>query len=228
MAKKYDTRKCHECGQKIKFEKKNINGIVYYKNYYYHIDCFCELAERRSSSGKWKAQEWKDALTNINELEKKTKEILGSRIARRGASDDLNDYLLSAYDIVEIPSRFWQVVGDLNNGIYKHKRCKKVSTETLLETWKWGQRKLNDINNYNKANYKGPEDDTQRLSYDLAIVVSKVSNYLAYKAKQEAAEAERQRELKEKIKIDYNDVACRAEVKKEGLDDISNLLDEFF
>ena len=64
--------------------------------------------------------------------------------------------------------------------------------------------------------------------YDLAILIGKMPNYLAYKAKQEAAEAERQREMKEKVKIDYNDVACRAEAKKEGLDDISDLLDEFF
>lgn len=229
MVKKYDTRKCHECSQEIKFEKKNITGIIYYKNYYYHLDCFCKLAEKKSNSARGKPQEWKDALDNIDELEGKTKELLGNRIVHRGVTDDLNDYLLSVYDVVEIPGRFWQVVGDLSNGIYKHRRCKKVPTETLLNAWKWAQHKLDDVAQYNKSNHKGPVDDAQRIPYDLAIVVRNVPNYLAYKAKQEAAEAERERELKENVKIDYSKITNNTQRKdNNNFQDISSLVDDLF
>lgn len=222
MAKRHVTRKCHECQQDIPVDKKNITGIVYYKNYYYHMDCFCKLAEEKSKGDRGKPQEWKNALDNIAELERKTKVLLTSRIAHRGATDDLNDYLLSQYNVVEIGSRFWQVISDLGNGFYKGKRCKKVSADTILGAWKWGQHKLNEINKQNKMNHKGPENDEQRIPYDLAILVRKIPNYLAYKAKQDAFQAEIKMQTP---RINYNDLYI-AEVKHEGLDDISDLLDD--
>ena len=222
MAKRYVTRKCYACKQEIPVDKKNITGIVFYKNNYYHKDCFCNLAEENSKKTKGKPQEWKDALDNIDELEKKTKVILTSRIAYRGATDDLNDYLLSQYNVIEIESRFWQVIGDLSNGLYKGKRCKKVSVETILGAWKWGQHKLNEINKQNKMNHKGPENDDQRIPYDLAILVRKIPNYLAYKAKQDVLQAET---VTSTPRIDYNNLYI-AEVKREGLGDISDLLDD--
>ena len=148
MAKRYIARKCYACKQEIPVDKKNITGILFYKNNYYHMNCFCKLAEENSKKTKGKPQEWKEALDNVSELEKKTKVLLTSRIAHRGATDDLNDYLLSQYNVIEIGSRFWQVIGDLGNGLYKGKRCKKVSVETILGAWKWGQHKLNEINKH--------------------------------------------------------------------------------
>lgn len=222
MAKRHITRKCYACKQEIPVDKKNIVGIIFYKNNYYHMDCFCKLAEEKSTSSKGKPQEWKDALDNIEDLEKKTKVLLTSRIAHRGATDDLNDYLLSQYNVVEIGSRFWQVISDLNNGLYKGKRCKKVSTDTILGAWKWGQHKLNEINKQNKMNHKGPENDDQRIPYDLAILVRKIPNYLAYKTKQDAQQAEIKTQTP---RINYDNLYIAA-VKPEGLDDISDLLDD--
>ena len=78
MAQKVnDTRKCFLCKQNIPFKRTNITGIIWYKNNYYHLDCFCKLAEENSKKTKGKPQEWKDALDNIGELEKKTKVQIG-------------------------------------------------------------------------------------------------------------------------------------------------------
>lgn len=216
-------RKCHECGQDIWFEKKNITGIIYYKNYYYHLDCFCELAKQKSNSGKYKAQEWKGALDNIGELEKRTKELIGDRTAHKDETDILNDYLISQYSFIKFPNRFWENVVNLSKGIYKRRRCMSVPIVTLLEAWKWMQPKLNDINRYNKVNNRGPADDEQRLSYDFAIVVKNIPNYLDYKTKNEMEEMERKMRCRENINIDYNKI--KSVNTNNGLDDISDLLD---
>ena len=74
-------------------------------------------------------------------------------------------------------------------------------------------------------NNKGPKDDGARLLYDLSILVSKVPNYLAHKAKMEALQVEVKKETKLNH-INYDSMQ-RTEIKHEGLDDISALLDEF-
>lgn len=94
----------------------------------------------------------------------------------------------------------------------------------ILEVWEWAQKKLDDINRNNKANNRGPTDDNQRLRYDFAIVVNCVPDYLEYKKKQEAEEMERRINRKEVINIDYSKI--KTVTNKEGLDDISSLLDE--
>jgi hypothetical protein len=224
MAKRHITKKCYLCKQEIPVDRQDIKGIIYYNKHYYHMDCFCDHANKRVESGAHNAAEWQHALDTIGDLEKETKVIVNSRTAYRDSKDSLNDYLLEQYDFVDFPKRFWQVIVDLSNGIYKGKRCKKVSIDILLETWKWGQSKLDEINRYNIANHKGPENDQDRLAYDLAIIVKKIPNYLAYKAKKEAAEAERQMRCKEEIKVDYSKIKTTKVTS--GLGDINDLLDE--
>jgi hypothetical protein len=97
----------------------------------------------------------------------------------------------------------------------------------LYETWKWGQNQLNKIDKQNKMNHKGPANDEVRILYDLAILVRKVPNYLSYKAKLEAQQAEAKREL-EKTRIDYDNVQKVKIENNNDLDDISGLLDDIF
>lgn len=216
-------RKCTACKQPIEIQHDRIRGVVCYKKFYYHTACFCKLAEEKSRSTRGKPADWKNALDNISELEAETRNVLRQHWGDVEAKDDLNIYLLSQYNVTRVPDRFWQVVAELSNGIYKQKRCKKVSTQTLLEAWRWGQRKLNEIDRYNKMHHKGPTDDSQRILYDLGVLVGKIPNFLAYKAKQEALQEEKK---VTNTRINYNNMQ-RTEVKHEGLDDISALLDEF-
>ena len=144
------------------------------------------------------------------------------------AKDELNEWLLSHYNIAVVPARLWQIMADLERGSYKGKRCRPISMEMLLGVWKWGQRKLDEIAANNRANHKGPQNDEARLVYDLAILVGKVPSYLAYKEKQKAVEAERQRELKENIKIDYGKIVNSTKKNNNNLQDISSLVDDLF
>lgn len=217
-------RKCNACKKAIEIHRDNIKDVVYYKKLYYHSACFHDMAEKKSQQKRGNPAEWKAAIDNIEQFERDAVKVLSDRLPYLGAKDDLNDYILSQYNVVAVPDRFWQVVADLNNGIYKRKRCKKVSTDILLEAWKWGQHKLNEINRNNKMRHRGPEDDEQRIPYDLAIIVKKIPNYLTYKSKQEAMIEEVKRDVA--TRINYNNIHV-AESKIEGLDDISDLLDEW-
>ena len=217
-------RKCGACPKPIEIDKEHTSNIVYYKNKYYHSSCFCDIATKRSQSKIKSASEWKEALDNLWELEAETEKMLKSSIAK----DELNEWLLSHYDIAVVPARLWQIVADLERGAYKGKRCRPISMEMLVSVWKWGQRKLDEIARSNKANHKGPQNDETRLVYDLAILVGKVPSYLSYKEKQKAVEIERQRELKENIKIDYGKMANSTKKNDNNLQDISSLVDDLF
>jgi hypothetical protein len=204
-------------------ERGDISDVVYYEKKYYHEDCFCELCNKRIASKRGNPASWQEALDSLWVLEAETKKML----EHYWSKDDLNNWLLEHYDIAMVPTRFWQVISDLEAGKYKGKRCKPISITTLYGCWKWGQKKLNEINQYNKSHNKGPTDDSTRLMYDLAILVGKVPNYLAYKEKQKAAEIERRREIKENLKVDYSKVANNR-LENNNLQDISNLVDDIF
>ena len=91
------------------------------------------------------------------------------------------------YDIIEVPKRIFNAAADLEMGKYQNRKCKPVPMNVLYECWKWCQKKLNDINQYNRAHNKGPSNDSDRLAYDLAVVLGKVPQFIAYKEKQNAA-----------------------------------------
>ena len=217
------TRKCACCKGVVEIDRNNIVDVLYFQDKYYHSKCFISMAEEKAASKRGKPQMWKDALDRIWELEAETKKMLEHYFAR----DELNAWLLENYDITMVPSRFWQVVADLEMGKYKGSRCKPVSVNTLCGCWKWGQKKLNEIHQYNKSQSKGPADDNARLMYDLAILVGKVPQFLAYVGNQKAAEMERRRDIQENVKVDYSKIANNATAGN-NLQDISNLVDDIF
>ena len=216
-------RKCYGCSDAIEVNRNNVADILYHKNKYYHKKCFCEIAERRSKSKINTAVEWQYALDNLLTLEVDTRKMLESAWIK----DDINEWILSHYNITTVPSRFWQILADLDRGVYKGRTCKPVSMETLFETWKWGQKKLDSISRNNRMNHKGPVGDDARIMYDLSIIISKVPNYLSYASKMKMLHAEEKKET-EKTHINYDNVQKTELENNNGLDDISSLLDDIF
>lgn len=214
-------RKCAKCKDVITINKDSIDYVLQYKGKYYHLGCFETMATEKSLSKKGKPAEWKQALEGIQELKDDTKNM----IEHAWAKDDLNDWLLNHYDISAVPSRFWQIIAELERGKYKGKKCKPIKIQTILGTWQWGQKKLNEIDINNKKYHKGPQDDNARLSYDLSIVISKVPNYFTHLSKNKALEAETKHTI-EKTKINYDNLEKKANTNQ--MDDISDLLDEIF
>lgn len=212
------TRKCAKCKGVIEIDVDDIDNTIYFNKLYYHKDCFIDMAQQKAASKRGKPQMWQGALDNIWELEAETKRMLESYAAK----DELNEWLLNNYDIIDVPTRFWQVVSELSVGKYKGKKCKPLDIKTLCECWKWGQNKLNEINQYNKSHNKGPSDDNARLMYDLTILVGKVPQFLAYKEKQKAAEVEMTTSVALNDDIDMSKIGQGKQVKRTDISDISD------
>lgn len=216
-------RKCGGCSDTIEINRNNISDVIYYKNKYYHSKCFCDIATKRSKAKRSTAIEWQEALDNLGELEVDTKKMLENYWIK----DDLNDWLLNHYNISVVPGRFWQIIADLDHGMYRGKKCKPIVMEIIFGAWQWGQRKLDIISRNNKMNNKGPDDDNARLMYDLSIIISKVPNYLAHKSKMQMLQTE-EKQAAAKSYINYDNVQQTKIDNNDGLDDISGLLDDIF
>ena len=215
------TRKCAHCKEEIYIERYNPSKVMYLDKKYYHSHCLMEMATKKATSKRGKPAQWQKVLDDWWRLENETKRTLEHSWAR----EDLNDWLIRCYDIAVVPSRFWQIITELEQGKYKSQRCKPVDIATILGAWRWGQKKLNEIDINNKKNHRGPIDDNARLMYDLSNIVNKIPNYLSHLAKTKALEAETQ-QIKNITKINYDNL--EKQVNNNQLDDISNMLDEFF
>ncbi len=221
-------RKCAACPNPIEIDKNHTSDIIFYKKKYYHSNCFCDLATKRSQAKIKSASEWKEALDNLWELEAETEKMLKSSITK----DELNDWLLSHYDIAVVPARFWQIVADLERGVYKGKKCRPVSMDMLLGVWKWGQRKLDEIAANNRANRNGPSNGDDRIRYDLAILLSHTNDYIKYQNKVKT-EREEQEKIIKSIRahgaIDYTSLGKQINHDAEpDMDDMNSLLDAIF
>lgn len=212
------TRKCAKCKGTIEINKNNITDVLQFQGKYYHSQCFKELASQKAASNRGKPEQWKAALDSMCELETETKRMLAHSFAK----DELNDWLLDNYDIQMVSSRFWQIIADLELGKYKGKKCKPIDIGVLCSCWKWGQHKLNEIGQYNKSHNKGPIDDNTRLMYDLAILVGKVPQFLAYKEKQKAAEIEITKAFVMHNDIDISKIGQGKQMAKRDVSDISD------
>lgn len=217
------TRKCHSCKDMITIYRNNVEGIIHFQNNYYHKNCFIELATQKSQSKRGKPAMWKEALENIDALEyNATKPLL-----YYWAREDLNSYLLNTYVVYSIPNTFWTTIAELENGEYQGKKCKPVDMKLLLEAWKWAQKNLNKIAQRNKASNIGPKTESDRLRYDLAIVVRHIGDYEKYirRTKEETIMIAEQ--MQSMNKFDYEKIYQESK-KTQKDEDILNLMDDIF
>lgn len=214
-----DTRKCTRCKKQIEFDLDNISGIVRHGNAYYHSACFVDYCKGRAAESG--SPLWQKYIDDLTPFENAAKE----KINYKKTKDEFDDYLLKHYDIQETDTRFWMFVAELEKGKHRQRKCKPVSVSTLFGAWKWGQRNLDSINRKNKQNRSGPKTDAERIYYDLSIIVKHIPDYIKAKSKHEVEEAARKAREKERVRINYNDIYV-APAQQEGLDDISDILDE--
>jgi hypothetical protein len=217
------TRKCAKCKGEIKINKNNITGVIQFQGKYYHYDCFESTATQKVSSKRGKPKMWQEALDNIWTIEEETKQVLAHIIAK----DDLNTWLLDHYDISVVPSYFWQLVADLENGTYKQKKCKPVKAQLLYKMWIWGQKHLDKIAANNKAKHKGPSNDEQRLNYDLAIVVQHVGDYKKHITSTKEEQAMVEERIEKQSKINYENL-YKQSTSQAHSDSILDLMNEIF
>lgn len=217
------TRKCACCKGVITIERNNLSNIVYFDKKYYHSNCFVEMATKKASSKRGKPAYWQEALDNLWVLESETK----SMIEHSWAKDDLNDWLLQHYDIATVPSRFWQMIAELEQGKYKGKKCKPIKVDILYSMWKWGQKNLDKIHMNNQIKHQGPKNDNDRLMYDLAILLSHSSDYIKYVTRTKEEINEIASKVEKANKFDYEKIYKESK-KQEIQEDILDLMNDIF
>lgn len=217
-----ETRKCGTCGKDIIVSRQNLDNIAFYQGYHHHVGCLVSKAEKGIESGK-RVANWEKLLNKIPELQAESKRRLEYTIIQ----DEFNDYLLMHYDVTAVSNRFWNIVSDLGLGSYKHKKCNPIDMETIMGTWKWGQKHLDKIAANNKAKHKGPSNDEQRLNYDLAIVVQHVGDYKKHitSTKEEAAMVEER--IEKQSKINYENL-YKQSTSQAHSNSILDLMNEIF
>lgn len=211
-------RKCGTCGQDIIVDRHNLDDVAFYNNRYHHVNCLLNKANDGIKSGK-RVSVWEKLLNRIPELKEAAKQKIKHGIIR----DEFNEYLLNHYDVITISNRFWNVVEDVGNGIYRKKKCRQTDMETIFGAWSFYQNNLDKINMNNKAKHRGPTTDEQRINYDLAIIIQHIGDYQRNITQEKLEAIEKKAQQDNTVEIDYNKVQRKNE--SNGLDDISDLID---
>lgn len=220
----YITRKCACCGFEITVEHDNILGVIQYDKRYYHKGCFIDVVNSKLTSKRTNKTKWQTVLGNIDSIENETTNALNKIVYE----DKLAKHLLDNYEITEVPVRLWQMIAEVGNGKYKGKRCKPVPVSLLFEAWQWAQINLNEIDRRNKVNKTGPTNDSDRLRYDLAIVLNKLPIYLKKKEHNIRVSNEIKKDIEDtcQSKINYCNINNKAN-NNCGID-ITEVLDDIF
>lgn len=212
-------RKCEHCKESIHIDRNNVHDVLIFKDKYYHIQCFKDRVKQRLA-GKQPHKMWKDALDHISEYENDAREAIEFWFTR----DDIYNHILDHYDVIKVESPIFTRIDAVITGTYGRK-SKPIDYADFVECWRYGQSKLDKIARQNRAAGKNITG-TARVNYDLAVVVKKFPQWKKWQEKLKAERIETERAQREAVRINYNSMV-RTEIKQEGLDDISDLLDEF-
>lgn len=215
----FTVRKCDHCKESIHIDRNNVRDVLMFKDKYYHNQCFKERVQQRLA-GKQPHKMWKDALDHIHEYENDAKEAIEFWFTR----DDIYNHILEHYDVIKVESPIFTRIDAVITGTYGRK-SKPIDYADFVECWRYGQSKLDNIARQNKAAGKNIVG-AARVNYDLAVVVKKFPQWKKWQEKLKAERIEIERAQREAVRINY-DAMQRTEIKHEGLDDISALLDEF-
>jgi hypothetical protein len=217
------TRKCAKCKGVIEIDVDDIKDVVYFNGVYYHHDCFVEKAIKCSQSKRKTTTDWQYVLKHISDIEDETKLFLRQYIGK----EELNKWLLQHYDVSVVPSYFWQLISGLRNGEYRSKKCKPIIADTLYAMWRWGQKNLDKIAANNRNKNKGPKNSSDRLRYDLAVLLTHTDDYNNYitRTKEEAAEIATRTE--QANKFDYTKIYQQSKQEKQS-DNILDLMNDIF
>lgn len=186
-------RKCTYCNNLLEISSLNdAKNTVLYNGKYFHTKCFKQYCKERAEevkkdgTPKKMALKYKEVLEHINEyVEASEKQIIESGVIHK---DLLNYFLCEHYDLAIIPSSFWTKIEQIKNGAWKS-LIQGIPVEHILDMWKRYIQELDKIAYYNKTHGK-EMTNSQRLNYDLAILLNKYNDYLTIK-KQEDDEAYR-------------------------------------
>lgn len=153
---------------------------------------------------------------------KKNKKQLDEEKKIIKVKESLKFWLYKTYEIQHIPDQFFKKLEQVYDGTYKD-LSRPIPIEDLYDMW---QRKMPYLlQTYDSNVRKGKNiEGTQRLNYDLSILLSKYDSYLKWKEEQKQIQIEKEQRENE-IKIDYSNMFRQQPLQNSKLD-INSIIDE--
>lgn len=133
------------------------------------------------------------------------------------------DWLYTQYEISFLPKYFFINLDKVYKGTYKNLN-KPVPVEDLWDMWQKKMPYLQKVHDKNKRCGKEIEG-IARISYDLAIILSRYDSYLKWKEEQKLSQTQLNQN---EIHIDYDNIKVVKNVSNQDDDkiDIDSILDE--
>lgn len=204
------TRVCFFCREKVTLED---DEFVYDGKKYFHGVCFIEK-KTKNSRPNITMNEAVDLLVTM-------KEKYGSFTDSVILKNHLYMWIHKAYDLTFIPKYFYQKMAGVFDGTGMG-LSKPIPVEHIFDMWRRKKKELDKINN-RKKRIGSAIEGTNRLNYDLAVLLGKYDGYLRWKEKQEAASYNRKMEMeKRRDAISYKKIARNKVAEK---NDISEILE---
>jgi hypothetical protein len=211
------TRKCTHCKDSISLDTDN---FVYVSEKYYHFDCYVELQlnKKRNKLSK------DEIVGNTQKIKEESMVIVQTIITK----EKLYRWLQYNYNVVVIPKYFYTKIDSIYNGTYKG-LSRVIPPEDLFDMWKRKKVELDRINSANERKGKSIVG-SDRLQYDLAIILSKYDSYVKWKEQQKILEMDQIKRIAESksSKIDFTKINKSVDSKTSSETEIDELLDEVF
>lgn len=133
------------------------------------------------------------------------------------------DWLYAQYEISLLPKYFFINLDKVYKGTYKNLN-KPVPVEDLWDMWQKKMPYLQKVHDKNKRCGKEIEG-IARISYDLAIILSRYDSYLKWKEEQKLSQTQLNQN---EVHIDYDNIKVVKNVSNQDDDkiDIDSILDE--
>lgn len=241
-------KKCKNCKHTTYFktlEDIEREQMVFYQGLYYCNECFADLCKDGINR---RSKKWINANANFDKYlqtaNDQLSELLAKKIKSYGSIDrlkedaekyaefifaeyDVNDFIRESYGVIDTSNIYVRHLKPLYTGTSKKYVDVQIPPQYLIEMWRTKISYLQKIYQRNIANGK-EFTPTQRVLYDLAVLVGKYESFLEWKNKQIVLESNTSDNGKceYKEKIDYTNI--RPTKSSECVEDIDDILNDIF
>ena len=216
------TRKCSICKEPIVLKDDSKEYFIEYRannTVCTHTNCYIKHHTTKKRNPK--------TIDECNEFINNCLEFAKTVEKKKSIKDELYQFIFDMYGISFLPKYFYIKFDSIYKGTYKNLN-RPVPPEDLLDMWKQKRNYLDKIAEQNRK--KGTEIiGSNRVNYDLAILLSRYDAYLNWKEQQKIAVSEMNESKKRYIeKIEYTDVVRPTNTKQNNNTtiDINSMLDE--
>lgn len=192
-------KKCKHCKKEMKLAKNKEDSVLY-DGAFFHSSCFDEWCKATKKPSKKRMNALKNKSNYVDAAKDYVSTVMSNKdsncskynieainkIESMKGESSLNKHIKETYGLTSISSQIWKKLDGVYKGSYKSLDV-PIPPEHLLDMWRRKQGYLNKI--YQKNITKGNKmDNTQRVLYDISILINQYDSYLNWLEKQKINE----------------------------------------